>query len=136
MPSMSPSIDHQLFLQSLSALQYEAAGRDGVVKLISESRMKEENLMQAWISLVQSFAASLNSPTTKYLGGVDSPKLHNNLDYFLKKCSEEKFKSHFRVNKKTYLFLHKSIRTSLEVHGARRGKPRIRGDVQLAATLW
>ena len=91
--------------------------------------------MQAWISVVQSFAGSLNSPT-RYIRGGDTPKLYGNLDHFLRKYDEEEFKKHFRVNKTTYFFLYKSIRSLLEVPGAQRGKPRIRGDVQLAATLW
>ena len=118
--ALQDSFDDQLFLQMLSLLQFEAAGRDAPLRLITESTMEEENLLQSWISLVQSFAASLY-PSTRCLRGVDSPKLMGNLDHFLKKYSEEKFKSHFRVNKATYFFLYKNIKSSLEVRGTRRG---------------
>ena len=67
----------------------------------------------------------------------DEPtEFEGNLDHFMTKYSEEKFKTHFRINKTTYMFLFNNLKSALEANGESSGKPRIRGDVQLAATLW
>ena len=135
MQSNSTFPDEQLLLQLIYMLQFEAAGRDGHVTLITESCMEEESIIQSWIALVQSIGVSLHFPD-KVLRGVDLPKLDGNLEHFLSKYTDDKFKEHFRVNKTTYMFLLTSVQTALEANGDSVGKPRIRGDIQLAATLW
>ena len=134
-PPSSPLSDEQLILELISTLQFEAASRDRPVRFITESRMEEENILQAWISFVQPIGASINIPL-RVVRGVDHPKLEGNLDHFMTKYSEEKFKTHFRINKTTYMFLFNNLKSALEANGESSGKPRIRGDVQLAATLW
>ena len=134
----SPSAisDHQLLFQLITTLQYEATSRDGPVRFITESRLEEEDILQAWIALMQSFGASMVNLPGRVVRGVDHPKLLGNLDYFLAKYNDERFKEHFRVNKTTFLFLFTNLESALEANGESSGKPRIRGDVQLAATLW
>ena len=135
MPSSFSFPDDQLLLQLTYILAMEGTGRDGHVRLITECRMEEDSILQAWLSLVQSMGVSLQFPAS-VCRGVDLPKLEGNLDYMLAKYSEDKFKEHFRVNKTTFLFLLASVKTELEANGDSVGKPRIRGDEQLAATLW
>ena len=78
----SPLLDEQLILELISTLQFEAASRDGQMRFITESRMEEENILEAWISFVQSIGASINIPL-RVVRGVDHPKLEGNLDHFI-----------------------------------------------------